>query len=141
MPIERRNVPGLAPPPGYQHVAIVSDSRLVFVAGQVPLDEDGTLVGRDDPRRQARQCVRNLITCLAAAGARPEHVVRTTVYVVPSAQATLSQVWYELLNSDFGVALRTPATLLGVQCLGYEGQLVEIECTAAVDARDSSRAH
>jgi hypothetical protein len=28
--------------------------------------------------------------------------------------------------------VRTPATLLGVRHLGYEGQLVEIECTAAL---------
>jgi enamine deaminase RidA (YjgF/YER057c/UK114 family) len=132
MTIERRNVPGLAPPPGYQHLAIVSESRLIFVAGQVSLDENGTLVGWDNPHEQARQCMRNLLTCLAAAGARPEDVVRTTVYVVPSAHATLGQVWHELLNSELGVALGTPATLLGVQSLGYEGQLVEIECTAAI---------
>jgi hypothetical protein len=35
MPIERSNVPGLAQPPGYTHLATVSEARLVFIAGQV----------------------------------------------------------------------------------------------------------
>jgi enamine deaminase RidA (YjgF/YER057c/UK114 family) len=68
MNVERRNVPGLVPPPGYLHIATVTDCRLVFVAGQVPLDERGELVGRDDPLLQARQCLRNLVACLAEGG-------------------------------------------------------------------------
>jgi enamine deaminase RidA (YjgF/YER057c/UK114 family) len=132
MHVERRNVPGLAVPPGYTHLATVTGCRLVFVAGQVPLDERGELVGRDDPLAQARQCLRNLAACLAAAGARPEDAVRTTVYVVATEAVSLGQVWRELLGSELGAALRTPATLVGVQQLGYDGQLVEIECTAAL---------
>jgi enamine deaminase RidA (YjgF/YER057c/UK114 family) len=46
MPIERSNVPGLAQPPGYTHLAAVREARLVFIAGQVPLNERGELVGR-----------------------------------------------------------------------------------------------
>jgi len=132
MQVERRNVPGLVEPPGYTHLATVAGGRLVFVAGQVPLDERGELVGRDDPLAQARQCLRNLAACLAEAGARPEDAVRTTIYVVATEQASLGQVWRELLGSELAAALRTPATLVGVERLGYDGQLVEIECTAAV---------
>jgi enamine deaminase RidA (YjgF/YER057c/UK114 family) len=69
--VERRNVPGLAVPPGYTHLATVTDCRVVFVAGQVPMDERGELVGRDDPLAEARQCVQNVAACLAEAGARP----------------------------------------------------------------------
>jgi enamine deaminase RidA (YjgF/YER057c/UK114 family) len=58
--------------------------------------------------------------------------VRTTVYVVATERASLAQVWRELLESEMGAALRTPATLVGVAQLGYDGQLVEIECTAAL---------
>ncbi len=130
--IERRNVPGLTEPPGYMHLATLTDARLVFIAGQVPLDERGELVGPGDPLAQARQCLRNLAACLSEAGARPEDAVRTTVYVVRTERASLGQVWRELLESDLGVVLRTAATLLGVAELGYKGQLVEIECTAAV---------
>ena len=130
--IERRNVSGLAEPPGYTHLAVVTDSRLVFLAGQVPLDTDGRLVGAGDPLEQARQCLRNLGASLAEAGARPEDVVRTTVYVVAAESSTLGQVWRELINSDLGAVVRTAATLVGVAHLGYEGQLVEVESTAAI---------
>ena len=44
MPIQRSNVPGLAEPPGYTHLATVGEARLVFVAGQVPLEIDARLV-------------------------------------------------------------------------------------------------
>ena len=134
MTIEHRNVEGLAAPPGYTHLAIADGARLIFVAGQVPLDPEGNLVGRDNPVQQGKQCLRNLATCLAACGASLEDVVRTTVYVVPIDADSLGRVWQELLNSELGRALRTPATLVGVAQLGYAGQLVEIECTVAANA-------
>jgi enamine deaminase RidA (YjgF/YER057c/UK114 family) len=114
------------------HLATFRDSRLVFIAGQVPLNQNGELVGAGDLREQARQCLRNLEVCLAEAGARPEDVVRTTVYVVATEGSALSGVWRELRDSDLGAVVRTPATLLGVSQLGYDGQLVEIEATAAI---------
>jgi enamine deaminase RidA (YjgF/YER057c/UK114 family) len=132
MPIERSNVPGLAQPPGYTHLAMVREARLVFIAGQVPLDERGELVGSGDAIAQARQCLRNLAACLAATGATPRDVVRTTVYVAAEERALLGRVWQALLDSELSAVVRTPATLLGVCHLGYEGQLVEIECTAAL---------
>lgn len=130
MHIERSNVPGLAEPPGYTHLAAVTDGRLVFIAGQVPLDEQGELVGRGDAVAQAQQCLRNLAACLEAAGVHPADVVRTTVYVVGRESAELGRVWRALMDSALSAVVKTPATLLGVALLGYEGQLVEIECTA-----------
>jgi enamine deaminase RidA (YjgF/YER057c/UK114 family) len=132
MPIERSNVPGLAQPPGYMHLATVSEARLVYIAGQVPLNERGELVGHGDAIAQVRQCLGNLAACLVAAGATPGDVVRTTVYVAAQERAVLERVWQALLDSELWAVVRTPATLLGVRHLGYEGQLVEIECTAAL---------
>jgi enamine deaminase RidA (YjgF/YER057c/UK114 family) len=132
MPIERSNVPGLAQPPGYTHLATVREARLVFIAGQVPLNERGELVGPGDAIAQARQCLGNLAVCLAAAGATPGDVVRTTVYVAVEERALLGRVWQALVDSELSAVVRAPATLLGVRLLGYEGQLVEIECTAAL---------
>lgn len=104
----------------------------MFLAGQVPLDEQGELVGPGDHVAQARQCVANLAATLREIGASPEHSVRTTIYVVASEQRNMGEVWRAVLESDVGDVARTAATLLGVARLGYEGQLVEIEVTIAI---------
>jgi enamine deaminase RidA (YjgF/YER057c/UK114 family) len=132
MGIDRGDVEGLAVPPGYRHVAEVTAGRFVFVAGQVPLDERGDLVGPGDHVAQTEQCLRNVAACLRSAGATPDDVVRTTVYVVAPEQEHLGLVWRTILDSDVGAIVRTPATLVGVARLGYTGQLVEIDVTAAL---------
>ena len=108
----------------------------MFLAGQVPLDERGELVGRGDPVEQARRCLVNLERTLAAVGATPRDAIRTTVYVVASDQRHMGEVWRAVLDSDVGDVARTAATLVGVERLGYEGQLVEIEVTLAVPTGD-----
>jgi len=130
--IQRSNVPGLAEPPGYTHVAAVSGARLVFLAGQVPLDRHGELVGPGDHLAQTARCLENLAAALEAAGATPRDAVRTTVYVVASEQEDMGRVWRAILASDLGDVVRTAATLVGVARLGYTGQLVEIEVTVAL---------
>ena len=51
---------GLAPTPGYRYATAVGDE--LFVAGQVPLDGDGDLIGRNDAAAQAQDCLDNLET-------------------------------------------------------------------------------
>jgi enamine deaminase RidA (YjgF/YER057c/UK114 family) len=125
--VERRNAPGLSPPPGYAHVAS-GGGRLVFTAGAVPLDAEGRLVGEGDYDAQTEQVVANLEAALAAGGATPADVVKTTLYVVPG-DVPLSRVWDVFRRSPLSEA---PSTLLGVAGLGYTGQLVEIEAVAVV---------
>ena len=84
MAVELRNVDALAPPPGYSHVAVGLGGSVVFTAGAVPLDARGDLVGVDDPVAQAEQVIENLLAALETAGARPENVAKTTVYVAGS---------------------------------------------------------
>jgi len=69
---------------------------------------------------------------LGEIGASPADSVRTTIYVVASEKRHMGEVWRTVLESDVGDVARTAATLLGVQRLGYEGQLVEIEVTVAL---------
>ena len=125
--IERRNVPALAPTPGYSHVAAASGGRLVFTAGAVPLDGDGNLVGPGDPVAQTRQVLDNLSLALKEADATEDDVLKTTVYVVAQDRTDLAVVWRVVQESGVAAAA---STLLGVSLLGYEGQLVEIEAVA-----------
>ncbi|MFE2943220.1 RidA family protein [Streptomyces sp. NPDC059255] len=128
----RMTVPGLFPPPDYAHAAVVeTDRRLAFLAGAVPLDGDGKLVGPDDFVAQTEQVLTNLESALAALGCGLGDVVSTTVYGVTSDPADLSRVW-EVVRAG-GLTLGPHAsTLLGVACLGYTGQLVEITAVAEI---------
>jgi enamine deaminase RidA (YjgF/YER057c/UK114 family) len=127
--VERLQIPGLAQPPGYAHVARVG--AIVFTAGAVPLDEAGRLIGEDDLVAQTAQVVANLETALAAGGATAEDVVKTTVYVASRSREDLVTVWETFQRSPLHHA---PSTLLGVTVLGYPGQLVEIEAVAVLES-------
>lgn len=129
---ELSNPAGLHETPGYHHVTTVDSARLVFLAGQCPLDADGNLTGPGDLRAQVGQVVSNIKIALASAGAAPADVVRTVIYVASAEQSDSAAVWRILRESSIAAALDSASTLLGVAQLGFTGQLVEIDVTAAL---------
>ncbi|TDO54768.1 enamine deaminase RidA (YjgF/YER057c/UK114 family) [Kribbella sp. VKM Ac-2527] len=131
MRIERTNPDGLHATPGYHHVTKVQTERLVFLAGQCPLLPSGELAEGGLPG-QTSQVIDNIMVALAAAGARPEDVVRTVIYVASPVREDLAAVWTQLNESPLAPAFTTASTLLGVAQLGFPGQLVEIDVTAAL---------
>lgn len=110
-------------------------SRLIFLAGSCPLDDDGSTTAPGDYAAQAARCIQTLETALHAAGATLTDVMSTRVLVASTRQADLITAW-DVIHTAFG-AHDVPSTLLGVTVLGYDDQLVEIEAVAAVldDAR------
>lgn len=132
--LERWNPDPLHAPPGYHHVTVAQPGRLVALAGQCPLDQDGDLVGGDDVEAQARQVAANIAVALDAAGATPSDVVRTVIYVRSDDREDLSAVWAVLTTSEVAAAFTSAATLLGVAQLGYPGQRVEVDVTAVLPA-------
>ena len=129
MLIQRFNPDGVHATPGYHHVTVVEAGRLAFPDTARP---DGTYPPADDLRAQLDQTVTNCLAVLAAVEADPSDVVRSTVYVVAESQHELAQVWSLLIESALGPAFSTASTLLGVTQLGYPGQRIEIELTAAL---------
>jgi enamine deaminase RidA (YjgF/YER057c/UK114 family) len=125
------NPPNLHPTSGYAHVTIAPAGRTAHLAGLCPLDADEKLAG-PDLATQIDQLVANGLAVLAAAGATPADVVRSVVYVVSDQSAVLAAAWERLTASALGPAFRTAGTLLGVAALGYGGQLVEVDLTAAL---------
>ena len=128
MPIECINPAGLPVPLQYSHVAVGTGSRLVFVAGQVAEDADGTVVGPGDIAVQARQAFANIGRALAAAGARPEQVAKITIFVARYRREYLPAI-------EAGrVALfgrHKPAdTLIGVEALSRAEYLIEVDAFA-----------
>jgi enamine deaminase RidA (YjgF/YER057c/UK114 family) len=130
--VERHSPGGRTAGPGYAEMAITTGVRLAWLAGQCPLDESGALVAAGDVAGQTRQVVANLRACMVDVGARPEHVVRTTVYVVGDEDA-LAIAWQVFRDSGVSGRPMAPSTLLGVQRLGHHGQLVEIDAIALLD--------
>jgi len=130
--IQKFNPPTVHEPSGYSHVTIASPGRVAYLAGQCPLDRSGKVVGLGDFDAQTDQVVANCLAVLAAAGATPAQVVRSVVYVVSADSDVLSAVWSRLEASELAPAFTTASTLLGVTALGYTGQLIEIDLTAAL---------
>ncbi|HEY4461456.1 MAG TPA: RidA family protein [Streptosporangiaceae bacterium] len=130
--IRRINLPDLHQTPGYHHATITDTTQFVFLAGQCPLSARGDLIGDGDVRAQARQVARNIGLALTAVGATAEDVVRTVIYVASGDRDDLSAVWSALRESAVAAAFGSASTLLGVAQLGYPGQLVEVDVTAAL---------
>jgi enamine deaminase RidA (YjgF/YER057c/UK114 family) len=119
---ERERAAGLAVTPGYRYAEAIG--KQLFVAGQVPLDGEGRVVAPNDARRQAEQCLTNLVTILGLYGFELRDVRHLRIYVAGEF-AMLVDAWTGV-RSFFGEDA-PPATLLGVRGLGYDGQVVEIE--------------
>ncbi|WP_285587668.1 Rid family hydrolase [Herbidospora sp. NBRC 101105] len=107
-----------------------AESRLIFLAGACPLNEDGSTAAIGDYAGQAAKAVENMRKALAASGASLQDVISTRVLVASSRREDLGTAW-KVVRDSFGDH-DVPSTLLGVTVLGYDHQLVEIEAVAAV---------
>ena len=114
----------------YTHVVTVPPGgTTVYISGQYGADEAGNLVSGGFAA-QVKQTFANLRTALAAAGARPEDVVKITVLIVDYSPDHLPVLRAER-NAMWGD--RKPAsTLIGVQRLAFEGMQFELEAVAVI---------
>jgi len=130
--IERLRPQGLQINPAYSHVVVATGARTVYVSGQVAIDENGALVGKNDLGAQTTQVMLNLGRALESAGATFADVVKITTFVVdyrPEQRAGISAA-----RSPFFPAGEPPAsTLVGVEALAAPDWLIEIEATAVLD--------
>jgi enamine deaminase RidA (YjgF/YER057c/UK114 family) len=133
----------LKPVGTYSHVVKVSARELVFVAGQIPVDRDGNVVGIDtndkiknhrtiDLGAQVRQTYLNLKSALEAAGATIEDIVRLDTYVVVSASNEYGTSGVKVRREMLGDA-RPPGATIFVAGLMPPDALIEIAAIAALD--------
>ena len=124
-----------APQPlgAYSQAIRVKNGELLYIAGQVGVDNDGNLAGDGSMAAQTRQVYENLGNILNSVGAGFSNVVEFTTYVVgrdsvwPFMNAR-ADIFPDLFpNGDY-----PPNTLLVIEGLVREEFLVEIKAVAAL---------
>jgi enamine deaminase RidA (YjgF/YER057c/UK114 family) len=116
-------------PKGYAN-GMSADGRLVVTGGVIGWDLQGHLP--PDFVAQVRQTLRNVAAILTEGGAKPEHLVRLTWYVVDmdeylASLKALGQIYREIFGAHY------PAmALVQVVRLVEKAAKVEIEATAVV---------
>lgn len=117
-------------PKGYSN-GVAAKGRMVFVSGMIGWDAQEKIVS-DDLVAQVRQALKNIVAVLAEGGAKPEHIVRITWYVVDkheylSAAREIGAIYREIVGRHY------PAmTIVQVAALLEDAARVEIEVTAVV---------
>lgn len=116
-------------PVGPYNQAIAATGRMVFVAGQIPLDPStGEILGAGDVTKQTQQVMANLEAILTAAGAKFEDVVKTTVFLTDMNDFGAMNAVYA---QYFDEATAPARACVQVSRLPKD-VLVEIECIAAI---------
>ena len=124
---------GWAAPRGYAHgVSAPAGGKVVVTAGQIGWDPATNRFSSDDFVEQAAQALRNVVAVLHEGGARPEHLVRLTWFIVSAqdymkARASLGAAYREIMDQHY------PAmSVVVVSALLEPEAKVEIEATAVV---------
>lgn len=119
----------MLPPSKYSHGISVelSDANLIFVAGELPLDENGNVVGPNDITAQTECVFQNIEKVLKASGSSLDDVVKATILI------TDMKNFHKVVEvRDKYFAKSSPAsTLVEVSRLARDDCLVEIEAIAA----------
>jgi enamine deaminase RidA (YjgF/YER057c/UK114 family) len=125
------NPPVLGRPRGFYGLLAPTGSRLLFVAGQTAADADGRIA---EPAflPQFEAALTRVLTVVATAGGRPEHVGRMTIFVTDldaylASRPALGEAWRRLMGDHY------PAmALVEVKRLVDTDATVEIEATAVI---------
>jgi enamine deaminase RidA (YjgF/YER057c/UK114 family) len=119
-----------APPRGYAN-GVLAEGRMLYIAGQIGWESDGTFAS-DDFVAQFARALDNVIDVVRAAGAEPDTLVKMTVYVTDvevyrRRAAELGPVWRQRLGRHY------PAmALVAVAALVEPRAQVEIEAVACL---------
>ncbi|MFC1872825.1 RidA family protein [Chloroflexota bacterium] len=113
----------------YSQAWTVTDSKLIFVSGQVPVDMDGNKVGVGDIALQTRTVLENVKRVLEGAGASMQDVIKLSTYVTNMVEFRnkAHTIRHEFFPKDFPAS-----TLVEVKSLAHPEFMIEVEAIAAV---------
>ena len=132
MTVKYSNPSALAKPLGaYSHIARARVSDMVFIAGQLAVNDAGETVGKGDFAAQMRQVFENLKRALESEGLNFANVTKFTTYLVHSQDIeAFMAVRKELFVRIYPDGQYPPNTLLMVDRLVGEQFLIEVEAIA-----------
>jgi len=112
---------------GYSRAVKVG--RLIEVTGTVASDENGNVVGKDDPYRQTQYIYQKIQKVLESAGATMANIIRIRMFVTDISQ------WQEYgrAHSEFFKDIKPCNTMVEVSALIEPDYMIEIEATAMMD--------
>jgi 2-iminobutanoate/2-iminopropanoate deaminase len=117
--------------PVFAHSAdAVRAGGLLFVAGILPADGFGELVGADDVVAQAEHVFAELGEILLAGGSSFDGVVKVSVYLTNVDDRPLVNPVRQRVFGD----TRPASTLVEVSALALPGATIEVDCVALVPA-------
>lgn len=122
--------PGWVRPRGYAN-GVAARGTTVYVSGMIGWDGQGVF-HTDDFAGQTRQALHNIVAVLAEAGARPEHIVRMTWYVLDKREYVAAWPAIGLAYREIMGAHYPAMTAVQVAGLVEDRARVEIEVTAVV---------
>jgi 2-iminobutanoate/2-iminopropanoate deaminase len=115
--------------PYNQAIAIPANSKIIYLAGQIPLNPYTGKVEEGDITIQTERVLQNIKAVLIAAGAEFTDVIKTTVFLADMADFAAMNAVYSQYFIDFAPArscVQVARLPLNVA--------VEIECIAALTA-------
>jgi reactive intermediate/imine deaminase len=121
-------------PIGYSHIAKIGDT--VHVSGQLPLDQEGKIVGKGDMTLQTEKTYENLKKCLESVGATINDIVMLRVFVTDLEEF---QKTGEVRKKYFG-KYRPATTGLEISRLYFDDAMIEVEATAVIGSGSSEEA-
>ena len=107
-------------------------SKLIYIAGQTPADDNYQPVHPGDHRAQYLAVLDGLTLQLKAAGATWDNVVFRRMYSV-DVPAFMKVMNDKTLPLPWNPARPSPSTLIGVTALSNPGFLIEVEIVAVVE--------
>jgi enamine deaminase RidA (YjgF/YER057c/UK114 family) len=127
------NPAGLAKPPAtYSHIAQAKTQQVVFIAGQVPSDAAGNVVGKGNIEAQSAQVYANIHTALRAVGADWTNVVQFTSFLTRAEDSAAFRAWRNREFPKMFPGGSPPNTLLIISRLADPDYLLEVQTIAAL---------
>jgi enamine deaminase RidA (YjgF/YER057c/UK114 family) len=126
-----KNPSSVAAPKGYSHAAVIDlgSCQMIALSGQVPLDNNGNLVGQDNFEKQSEQVMLNIKNILSDLGGTMSDIIRLGIYTTDVSQI---QAFRQVRDKFIDITKPPTSTLVQVSKLFRGDVLIEVEATAII---------